>query len=159
MKFSIIGIGKIKESWMKLGISEYTKRLATTGKIEFIELSEERIGSRPSSAELMQILDKEAIKLLKCIPDSACVVLLDMKGKSLSSEEFSKWIAQRMITGYSHFCFIIGGPYGNSDLLRKRADCCFCLGKITLTHQMARLITVEQIYRAMKIMKNEPYHL
>ena len=65
MKFSIIGIGKIKESWMKLGIAEYTKRLATTGKIEFIELSEERIGSRPSSAELMQILDKEAIKLLK----------------------------------------------------------------------------------------------
>ena len=81
------------------------------------------------------------------------------KIKEKCSEDFSHWMEKKMVTGSSHFCFLIGGPYGNSDLLRKRAQLRFCLGQITLTHQMARLILTEQIYRAMKIMRHEPYHL
>ena len=82
-----------------------------------------------------------------------------MKGKSLSSEEFSKWMAQRMITGYSHFCFIIGGPYGNGKNIQARADLKLSMGPMTFTHQMARLILFEQLYRAVKINHHEPYHL
>lgn len=159
MKFSVIGIGKIKEKWMKAGIAEYTKRLSGMGRVEFIEQGEERVPDNPSPADITKAMDREVEKLLKYVPEGACVILLDTRGKEMSSEDFSHWMEKKMVTGSSHFCFLIGGPYGNSDLLRKRAQLRFCLGQITLTHQMARLILTEQIYRAMKIMRHEPYHL
>ena len=101
----------------------------------------------------------DMLKELREEEHATTAILLDTKGKEMSSEDFSHWMEKKMVTGSSHFCFLIGGPYGNSDLLRKRAQLRFCLGQITLTHQMARLILTEQIYRAMKIMRHEPYHL
>lgn len=159
MKFTILSIGKIKEKWMKAGIAEYTKRLTPFGKVEFIEHNEEKVPQNPSEADITQALDREAEILLRHVKSDDCVILLDTQGKELTSPEISKWMEKRMVQGTSHFFFIIGGPYGNSDNLRKRADLRLSFGKITMTHQMCRLLLTEQIYRSMKIMRHEPYHL
>ncbi len=95
----------------------------------------------------------------RLIQDSGCVVLLDMNGKKVSSEELAAWIAQETIMGTSHFYFIIGGSYGNGKNIQARADLKLSMGPMTFTHQMARLILFEQLYRAVKINHHEPYHL
>ena len=139
MRFSIRAIGKIKEKWMREGIEEYSKRLKPVAKVD--------------------VLDSDEEKLLRSIQDSGCVVLLDMNGKKVSSEELAAWIAQKTIMGTSHFYFIIGGPYGNGKNIQARADLKLSMGPMTFTHQMARLILFEQLYRAVKINHHEPYHL
>lgn len=113
----------------------------------------------PSAAVKGKVLEKEGEKLLRSIQDSGCVVLLDMNGKKASSEELAAWIAQKTIMGTSHFYFIIGGPYGNGKNIQARADLKLSMGPMTFTHQMARLILFEQLYRAVKINHHEPYHL
>ena len=105
------------------------------------------------------MLENEGEKLLRSIQDSGCVVLLDMNGKKVSSEELAAWIAQKTIMGTSHFYFIIGGPYGNGKNIQACADLKLSMGPMTFTHQMARLILFEQLYRAVKITHHEPYHL
>lgn len=147
MRFSIRAIGKIKEKWMREGIEEYSKRLKPVVKVDVLESDEEKMP------------EKEGEKLLRSIQDSGCVVLLDMNGKKVSSEELAAWIAQKTIMGTSHFYFIIGGPYGNGKNIQARADLKLSMGPMTFTHQMARLILFEQLYRAVKINHHEPYHL
>ena len=147
MRFSIRAIGKIKEKWMREGIEEYSKRLKPVAKVDVLESDEEKMP------------EKEGEKLLRSIQDSGCVVLLDMNGKKVSSEELAAWIAQKTIMGTSHFYFIIGGPYGNGKNIQARADLKLSMGPMTFTHQMARLILFEQLYRAVKINHHEPYHL
>ena len=152
MRFSIRAIGKIKEKWMREGIEEYSKRLKPVAKMDVLESDEEKMPENPSAAV-------EGEKLLRSIQDSGCVVLLDMNGKKVSSEELAAWIAQKTIMGTSHFYFIIGGPYGNGKNIQARADLKLSMGPMTFTHQMARLILFEQLYRAVKINHHEPYHL
>jgi 23S rRNA (pseudouridine1915-N3)-methyltransferase len=159
MKFTILSIGKIKEKWMKAGIAEYARRLTPFGALQIIEKSEEKVPAHPSEADITRVLDKEAESLLHFLRPDDCVILLDTKGKELSSEEIASWMEKRMVQGTSHFHFVIGGPYGNSDHLRQRADLRLSFGRITMTHQMCRLLLVEQVYRAMKIIHHEPYHL
>ena len=106
-----------------------------------------------------QVMEKESIKLLKSLKDTDCCILLDTSGKEMSSEELASWFENKMISGKSRFHFFIGGPLGNGETIRKNIKFKLCLSKMTLTHQMARLILVEQIYRSIKIIKNEPYHL
>ena len=154
MRFSIRAIGKIKEKWMREGIEEYSKRLKPVAKVDVLESDEEKMPENPSAA----IKRKEGEKLLRSIQDSGCVVLLDMNGKKASSEELAAWIAQKTIMGTSHFYFIIGDPYGNGKNIQARADLKLSMGPMTFTHQMARLILFEQLYRAVKI-NHEPYHL
>ena len=152
MRFSIRAIGKIKEKWMREGIEEYSKRLKPVAKVDVLESDEEKMPENPSAAV-------KGEKLLRSIQDSGCVVLLDMNGKKVSSEELAAWIAQKTIMGTSHFYFIIGGPYGNGKNIQARADLKLSMGPMTFTHQMARLILFEQLYRAVKIIHHEPYHL
>ena len=140
MRFSIRAIGKIKEKWMREGIEEYSKRLKPVVKVDVLESDEEKMPENPSAA----VKGK---------------VLLDMNGKKVSSEELAAWIAQKTIMGTSHFYFIIGGPYGNGKNIQARADLKLSMGPMTFTHQMARLILFEQLYRAVKINHHEPYHL
>lgn len=97
--------------------------------------------------------------MLKYLSDDDCLVLLDLKGDPMSSEGLADWISRRMVTGTSHFYFMIGGPYGNGKNIRRRADLKISISAMTFTHQMARLILSEQLYRAMKIIRHEPYHL
>lgn len=159
MKFSFLVIGKIKESWMRAGIGEYEKRLKPMVKMETIEHEEEKMPENPSPAIKEKMMEKEGDKLLKSVADSDCVVLLDTEGTPFSSEELADWLQDKMVQGTSHFYFMIGGPYGNGTNIKKRADLKISIGAMTFTHQMARLILFEQLYRAMKINRHEPYHL
>lgn len=159
MKISVAAIGKIKEPWMKQGITEYVKRLTPFAKVNFTEYDEERWKGVPSSLLKEQIMNKEGEKLLKSISPSDSVVLLDTGGKMLSSEELASWLQNEMVLGKSQFTFMIGGPLGNGKNVQTRATLRLSLSAMTLTHQMARLILMEQLYRAMKIIHHEPYHL
>ena len=159
MKITIAGIGKIKEKWMKDGIAEYAKRLAPIAKTEIIELSEEKMPENPSDADKERTLSTEAERLLRSVGRSDYTILLDLKGKELSSEDFAELFQKQMIAGKNTFTFLIGGPYGNGVPLRDAADFRIKLSPMTFTHQMTRLILIEQIYRAMKILRHEPYHL
>ncbi|MEE3452148.1 23S rRNA (pseudouridine(1915)-N(3))-methyltransferase RlmH [Dialister sp.] len=159
MKFTILAIGKIKEKWMRDGISEYVKRLSPMAKIEFIIKDEEKMPERPSPALKEKVMEEEGEKLLKYLNPDDFLILLDLKGKPVTSEGLSEVLQEKMVGGISHFSFMIGGPYGNGENIRKRADMKISISSMTFTHQMARLVLIEQLYRAMKIMRHEPYHL
>lgn len=159
MRFTIAGIGKIKEKWMKEGIREYVTRLTPIAKVEIIEQDEEKMPPNPSEAMKEKVMEKEGEKILKYVPEGDLVILLDTGGKEMSSVELSEMLAREMVGGKNGFTFLIGGPFGNGKNLAARADRKLCISKMTFTHQMARLILVEQLYRAMKIMRHEPYHL
>lgn len=159
MKFTFLTIGKIKEKWMRQGIDEYLKRLSPIAKVEILSPDEEKMPENPSPALKEKVIEKEGEKLLKYLKDEDFLILLDLKGKPVTSEELAHIIRQRMVSGTSHFFFMIGGPYGNGENIRRRADLKISISAMTFTHQMARLILAEQVYRAMKIIRHEPYHL
>ena len=159
MKFTFLTIGKIKEKWMRQGIDEYLKRLSPIAKVEVLSPDEEKMPENPSPALKEKVMDKEGEKLLKYLKDEDFLILLDLKGKPVTSEELAHIIRQKMVSGTSHFFFMIGGPYGNGENIRKRANLKISISAMTFTHQMARLILAEQVYRAMKIIRHEPYHL
>lgn len=159
MKFTFLTIGKIKEKWMRQGIDEYLKRLSPIAKVEILSPDEEKMPENPSPALKEKVMEKEGEKLLKYLKDEEFLILLDLKGKPVTSEELAHIIRQKMVSGTSHFFFMIGGPYGNGENIRKRANLKISISAMTFTHQMARLILVEQVYRAMKIIRHEPYHL
>lgn len=159
MKFTFLTIGKIKEKWMRQGIDEYLKRLSPIAKVEILSPDEEKMPENPSPALKEKVMEKEGEKLLKYLKDEDFLILLDLKGKPVTSEELAHIIRQKMVSGTSHFFFMIGGPYGNGKNIRKRANLKISISAMTFTHQMARLILAEQVYRAMKIIRHEPYHL
>lgn len=159
MKFTFLTIGKIKEKWMRQGIDEYLKRLSPIAKVEILSPDEEKMPENPSPALKEKVMEKEGEKLLKYLKDEDFLILLDLKGKPVTSEELAHIIRQKMVSGTSHFFFMIGGPYGNGENIRKRANLRISISAMTFTHQMARLILAEQVYRAMKIIRHEPYHL
>jgi 23S rRNA (pseudouridine1915-N3)-methyltransferase len=159
MKFTFLTIGKIKEKWMRQGIEEYLKRLSPMAKVEILSPDEEKMPENPSPALKEKVMEKEGDKLLKYLKDEDFLILLDLKGKPVTSEGLAEILQKKMVAGTSHFFFMIGGPYGNGENIRKRADLKISISAMTFTHQMARLILAEQIYRAMKIIRHEPYHL
>lgn len=159
MKFTFLTIGKIKEKWMRQGIEEYLKRLSPMAKVEILSPDEERMPENPSPALKEKVMEKEGDKLLKYLKDEDFLILLDLKGQTVTSEGLAEILQKKMVAGTSHFFFMIGGPYGNGENIRKRADLKISISAMTFTHQMARLILAEQVYRAMKIIRHEPYHL
>lgn len=159
MKFTFLTIGKIKEKWMRQGIDEYLKRLSPIAKVEILSPDEEKMPENPSPALKEKVMEKEGEKLLKYLKDEDFLILLDLKGKPVTSEDLADILRKRMVSGTSHFFFMIGGPYGNGENIRKRANLKISISAMTFTHQMARLILAEQVYRAMKIIRHEPYHL
>lgn len=159
MKFTFLTIGKIKEKWMRQGIDEYLKRLSPIAKVEILSPDEEKMPENPSPALKEKVMEKEGEKLLKYLKDEDFLILLDLKGKPVASEELADILRKKMVSGTSHFFFMIGGPYGNGENIRKRANLKISISAMTFTHQMARLILAEQVYRAMKIIRHEPYHL
>lgn len=158
MEITIIGVGKLKEKYLKDGIAEYQKRMKSYAPVNIIELPDEPAPNVLSDAEVEQVKVKEGNRILEKIPERAHVIVLDLRGKQFTSEQFSSHIEDAMTYGSSHFVFIIGGSHGLSQDVLKRADTKICFGKMTYPHQLMRLILIEQIYRAFKIMRNEPYH-
>lgn len=159
MKISLVCVGKIKEKYLTEGIAEFTKRLTPYCKLETIAIGEEKMPDNPSPAEKEQVLAKETERLINAIPANAYVVLLDLQGREITSPQLSELFDGWALAGKSHIAFVIGGAFGYTDALRRRADMRWSFSKLTFTHQMIRLLLVEQIYRAFKISRGEPYHL
>ena len=158
MDITILSVGKLKEKYLKKGIDEYAKRLGAYTKFNVIEVPDEKAPENLSDAEMIQIKDKEGQRLLAKISDQAYVFALAIKSKERTSESFAKEIEQLMIHGKSSIVFVIGGSLGLSEDVMKRSDKTISFGKMTYPHQLMRLILTEQIYRAFRIMRNEPYH-
>lgn len=153
MNIKIISVGKLKEKYLKMGIEEYVKRLGAYCKIELIEVPDEKAPEKLSAAEMIQVKEKEGERILSKIPENAYVFALAIEGKQRTSEEFSKEIDQLGISGKSQLVFVIGGSLGLSDAVLKRSNTQISFGKMTLPHQLMRLVLVEQVYRGYRIMK------
>lgn len=155
MTTRLICIGKTIKSYLKDGEAEYVKRLKRYTKLQEVVIPELRKASKLSESEIKQ---KEGELLLSKIESNDFVVLLDEKGKSLSSEEFANWLENKQIYGTSNIVFIIGGAYGFSEEVYNRSQYKLSLSRMTFSHQMVRMIFKEQLYRAFTIIKGEPYH-
>ena len=158
MKIKIVTVGKLKEKYLKDGIAEYSKRLSRFANLEMIELADEKTPDRASDSENQKILEIEGTRILSKIGDRDFVIVLAIEGKTLSSEEFSKQLGQAPINGFSTLTFVIGGSLGLSPQVKKRANLSISFGRLTLPHQLMRLVLVEQIYRAFTIQQGSPYH-
>lgn len=158
MKIKIVTVGKLKEKYLRDGIAEYSKRISRFAAVEMIELADEKTPDRASDSENEKILNLEGNRILSKIGDREFVVVLAIEGKTLSSEEFSKQLEQASINGYSTLTFVIGGSLGLSPQVKKRANLSVSFGRLTLPHQLMRLVLVEQIYRAFTIQQGSPYH-
>ena len=155
MKILLLAIGNTDKKFMKEGIDDYVKRLSFYVPFEMKVIPD--IKNRSSlSIDLQK--EKEGQLILNQISLGDYVILLDEHGLEFSSVEFSKWIEKKMIAGMRQIVFVIGGPYGFSNTVYQRSDVKISMSKLTFSHQMVRLIFVEQVYRAMTIIKNEPYH-
>lgn len=155
MNIKIIALGKIKEKFLKEGVDEFLKRLTPYSSVEILELNPIEIKDENL---VEKVLDEEGEKILGLIKPSSFVVTLEIGGKMFSSEEFSAKIEELINNGVSELIFVIGSSCGLSKKVSARADLKMSMSKMTFLHQFARLILVEQIYRAFKIMKNEKYH-
>ena len=158
MRFHVVCIGKLKDAYLRDGVAEFVKRMRPYGGITITELNESKIGDKPSDADRKQVVDDEGERLLKAVPKNAYTVLLDVYGKTMSSEDLAKTVAKLEVDGVSDMAFIIGGAFGVSEALRQSVNYKLSFSPMTFTHQMVRLLLVEQIYRASKINRNEPYH-
>ena len=158
MRFYVICIGKLKDAYLRDGVAEFVKRMRPYGGITITELNESKIGDKPSDADRKQVVIEEGERLLKNVPKNAYTVLLDVYGKTMSSEDLAKTVAKLEVDGVSDMAFIVGGAFGVSDELRRSVNYKLSFSPMTFTHQMVGLLLVEQIYRASKINRNEPYH-
>ncbi|MBO6210275.1 MAG: 23S rRNA (pseudouridine(1915)-N(3))-methyltransferase RlmH [Schwartzia sp.] len=158
MKITILAVGKLKEKYLRDGVAEYLKRLATFAKIECIEIAEEKMPDNFSPAEKEKTLAREGERLLARVPEGSELIVLDVTGEELSSEELAARLDDWMVGGVSHLTFLIGGAFGLSPAVRKTAKLRLSFSRMTFTHQMMRLLLTEQIYRAFKIMRGEKYH-
>ena len=158
MKIKLVTVGKLKEKYLKDGVAEYAKRLKHFTKFELIELSDEKTPDKASHLENQQILEKEGNRILSKITDKEFVIALAIEGQQFPSEEFSKILSDITIRGISNITFVIGGSLGLSNTVKKRANLLMSFGKLTLPHQLMRLVLVEQIYRAFMIQQGSPYH-
>lgn len=143
MKIRIVAVGKLKEKYLREGVAEYEKRLAPFASVELRETREEYMAENPSEAQRQE---------------KSFLIVLDVKGKLLSSEVLAKELASLALQGQSDLTFLIGGAFGLSPAVRDRADLRISFSPMTFTHQMVRLLLYEQIYRAFKINRGEKYH-
>ena len=158
MKISIIAVGKIKEKYLKDGIAEYSKRLSRFSDIEVIEVEDEQAPENLSAAQELQIKRREADKISRKIKDGATVIVLDVKGDRMDSIAFAGKLDAYLIGGSSNLVFVIGGSLGLAPELVKSAHLRLSMSEMTFPHQLARLVLLEQLFRAFKIMKGETYH-
>ena len=158
MNIEIICVGKLKEKYLKQGIAEYLKRLDAYCKIKIVEVADEAAGENLSEAEAGQVLEKEADRILSKLSPDRKVIVMAVGGDLVSSEQLAEKIEGYGTYGSSKLSFIIGGSLGLSDEIKRRADWSISFGRITLPHQLMRLILVEQIYRAFRINHGHAYH-
>ena len=158
MNITIISVGKIKEKYIKQGIDEYTKRLSRYGKINLVEVPDEKAPENLSEAEMEIVKNKEGENILKNVKEGSYVIALAIHGKMISSEQLAEKIQALATGGTSHITFIIGGSLGLSHEVIKRSDFQLSFSPMTFPHQLMKVILLEQVYRGFRIIKGEPYH-
>lgn len=158
MRITIVCVGKLKEKYWQDAIAEYSKRLSRYHKLEIVELPDEKAPETMSPAQEEEVKKKEGERILKAIKDDTFVVALAIEGKGLTSEGLADFMAKKAVGGVSHMAFVIGGSLGLSKEVMKRADFSLSFSAMTFPHQMMRVILLEQIYRAERINRKEPYH-
>jgi 23S rRNA (pseudouridine1915-N3)-methyltransferase len=160
MNVEIICIGNLKEPWLKEAEREYIKRLSSYIKVNVTELSEKRLNKNPSPADEDIVREAEGEALLQCAEkhNGAVIFTLDMRGKQFTSEGFAKQINGLALSGKTKYVFLIGGSLGLPEKVRQKADILLSFSDMTFTHQMMRIILLEQLYRTQKILRGEPYH-
>jgi len=154
----VVCIGKLKEKYWTEAVSEYSKRLGRYCDLEILQLKESRLADKASRADEQNVIYEEGQTILKNIKEGSYVITLEIRGKELSSEGLAEKVQQLQLEGKSDITFVIGGSLGLSPEVSKRADFKLSFSKMTFPHQMMRVILLEQIYRAFKIIKNETYH-
>lgn len=158
MNIQIVCVGKLKEKYLVQGIAEYSKRLAPYVRLSVHEVPDEKAPENMSEAEMRQVQEKEGAGILGYIKQDAHVIALAIGGQLWSSEDLAAHIDKLGTYGTSTVAFVIGGSNGLSEAVLKRAQTKLSFGRMTLPHQLMRLVLVEQIYRAVKINRGEPYH-
>ncbi|MEN8702388.1 23S rRNA (pseudouridine(1915)-N(3))-methyltransferase RlmH [Bacillus infantis] len=158
MNISIITVGKLKEKYLKQGIDEYLKRLSAYAKMDIIEVPDEKAPEELSDIEMIQVKQKEGERILAKIHPDAHVIVLAIEGKMKSSEELADTIDKLATYGKSKIAFVIGGSLGLSQEVLQRADEKLSFSKMTFPHQLMKLVLLEQVYRAFRINRGEPYH-
>ena len=158
MNINIVCVGRLKEKYWTDAVNEYVKRLGKYAKIKISELSDEKAPENLSNAQKIQVMEKEGERILKSIPSGSFVITLEIGGKSLSSEELADFIKSKMVNGINDMTFVIGGSLGLSAEVIQKAQYHLSFSRMTFPHQMARVMLLEQIYRAERIICNEPYH-
>jgi 23S rRNA (pseudouridine1915-N3)-methyltransferase len=158
LHIQLLAVGKLKERYLADGIAEYIKRLGPYAKVQMVEVPDERAPETMSPAEEQQVKVKEGERLLAQLRSDTFVVALALDGQTLSSEQLAQQLDQLATYGRSQVAFVIGGSLGLSSEVLARADMRLSFGRMTLPHQLMRLVLVEQIYHACKINRGEPYH-
>lgn len=158
MKITILSVGKLKEKYWKQAIAEYEKRLGPYTKVEIIEVPDEKAPRKYERQRNRTSQRKEGQRLLAKIKPQSTVITLEIQGKMLSSEGLAKELQTRMTQGQSDFVFVIGGSNGLHQDVLNRSNYALSFSKMTFPHQMMRVVLIEQIYRAFKIMRGEAYH-
>ena len=157
MQFNIIYVGNIKDKYLADAAAEYEKRLGAYGKVANIELKEEKVPDGASSAEIKAAIDKEGERILAALPPKSYKIALCIEGREMSSEDFAALIEKIKISD-SQISFVVGGAFGLSEKVKQACDSRISISKMTFTHRLARVLLLEQTYRAMNILSGGKYH-
>lgn len=155
---TVICIGKLKEQYLKDACLEYSKRLTRFCKINIVELAESKLYENPSQSEIATALSKEADDIINHIPQGAKVITLCIEGNHFSSEKFANKIENFAVEGSGNLCFVIGSSFGLSDKVKEKSALRMSMSQMTFPHQLARVMLLEQVYRAFMIINNCKYH-
>ncbi|KAF1085969.1 Ribosomal RNA large subunit methyltransferase H [Sporotomaculum syntrophicum] len=158
MRIAVASVGKLKEKYWREAIAEYSKRLAAYCRLEISEVSDESHAEELSAAEVDMVKQREWERLCRHLRADTYLVALDVKGEPVSSEELAERIDKLTLKGHSDITFIIGGSLGLSEQALKQAHWRLSFSRMTFPHQLMRVVLLEQIYRAYKIIRGEPYH-
>lgn len=158
MNITVIALGKLKEKYMREFSEEYQKRLSAYCKLNIVELTPKALSDNPSQAEISQALEAEAQMIKAKIPSNSYVFSMCIEGKQMPSEAFSQKISKLALNGNSSLVFIIGSSFGLSEEIKKLSEERFSMSEMTFPHQMARVMLLEQLYRAFQISSGGKYH-
>ena len=158
LRVTVLCVGKLKETYWRDACAEYAKRLSAFCRLDVTEVAEERLPEHPSPAQIAATVEAEGNRLLEQIPRDAAVVALCVEGRELDSPALAAEIDRQAVTGSSHLVLVIGGSWGLSEAVKQRARLRLSMSPMTFPHQLARVMVLEQLYRAFQILSGGKYH-
>lgn len=158
MRFTIAAVGRIKEPHFRQAVALYQKRMGSYGRLDVVEVRESPFKEPVTAATRQRVLEEEADRLLAVKSPRGGSVALDPRGDLLTSEEFARWLEEAALRGVSEWVFWIGGPLGLAPRILEASHRVLSLSRLTMSHGLARVVLAEQLYRAMTIVRGDPYH-